>query len=314
MVASVLARSLLLLALGFSHQVAAVCTRSVTAKQGDTCASIAAAEGITVAEFLRFNDSVTSCSSLVAGETYCVQDTDDSEPPGLDVSVDGTCGQGITCAGSRFGDCCSVHGFCGGTAEYCGDGCQEAFGNCDGGTGSPGGPSVTVTVTSITSVTETATIPATVTSTSIIRLTTIITSVSTQTVSVTSISTDTLTRIVTSTSVITSGVCIVTPTKTTTSKPTTTALPTGRPTLPGTPRNCKNYDRIESNDTCRSIATRNKLSLLDFYSLNPLVSETISDPSEQQLRTRIHRPLAKNGSYQIDCDALLEGYYVCVGR
>ncbi|KAL2190306.1 hypothetical protein L209DRAFT_750366 [Thermothelomyces heterothallicus CBS 203.75] len=104
MVAWLLIRSLLLFVLEFSHHAAAACTRTVIAEQGDTCASIAAAAGITVTDFLRLNPSITSCSSLVAGGTYCVQGTDgssppqSSSPPGLVVSTDGTCGQGITCA------------------------------------------------------------------------------------------------------------------------------------------------------------------------------------------------------------------------
>ncbi|KAF2135246.1 carbohydrate-binding module family 18 protein [Aplosporella prunicola CBS 121167] len=46
-----------------------------------------------------------------------------------DVTMDGTCGgdQGLTCAGSAFGACCSALGHCGDTANWCGQGCQKEF-------------------------------------------------------------------------------------------------------------------------------------------------------------------------------------------
>jgi hypothetical protein len=346
MVATSLTRGFLLLALGFSQQVIAACTLTITAKQGDTCATLASQAGITVTQFLRSNPSVTSCSQLVVGQSYCVEGIDDGSPPpqsstpaGLVVSPDGNCGQGVTCAGSRYGDCCSAHGFCGSTSDYCGDGCQAAFGNCGSGTGEPSpGEPVTVTVTSITSVTRTSvvtqtstvtqsratatitrtvgttvTVPATITS--IIRLTTIVTSlrtsVTTRTVNITSVTIDTITSIATSTRVVTSGVCSTAPTRTT-SRPTTTAPPEGRPTLPGTPSYCKNYDEIRRGDSCRDIADRNKLSLLDFYALNPSVSGTVLNLGFDCTPEFID--LVLSGLCQINCDALWEGYYVCVGR
>ncbi|KAK3294214.1 carbohydrate-binding module family 18 protein [Chaetomium fimeti] len=350
MVAASLTRSLLLLALGFSQQVIAACTLTITAKQGDTCATLASQAGISVTQFLRSNPSVTSCSQLVVGQNYCIEGVDDggsgtppqsSTPADLVVSPDGSCGQGVTCTGSRYGDCCSAHGFCGSTTDYCGDGCQAGFGNCGSGTGEPSGSpggSVTVTVTSITSVTKTSvvtqtstvtqpratatvtqtvgttvSVPATITS--IIRLTTIVTSlrtsVTTRTVNVTSVTIDTITSITTSTRLVTSGVCSTAPTRTT-GRPTTTTPPEGRPTLPGTPSNCKNYDEIRSNDSCRDIADRNKLSLRDFYNLNPSVSGTVLNLGFDCTPEFID--LVLSGLCQINCDALWEGYFVCVGR
>ncbi|KAH6855973.1 carbohydrate-binding module family 18 protein [Chaetomium sp. MPI-CAGE-AT-0009] len=350
MVAASLTRGFLLLALGFSQQVIAACTLTITAKQGDTCATLASQAGITVTQFLRSNPSVTSCSQLVVGQSYCVEGIDDSgptrssgappqssTPAGLVVSPDGNCGQGVTCAGSS-------------TSDYCGDGCQAAFGNCGSGTGGPSpGEPVTVTVTSITSVTRTSvvtqtstvtqsratatatitrtvgttvTVPATITS--IIRLTTIVTStslrtsVTTRTVNVTSVTIDTITSIATSTRLVTatsthlvtSGVCSTAPTRTT-SRPTTTAPPDGRPTLPGTPSYCKNYDEIRRGDSCRDIADRNKLSLLDFYALNPSVSGTVLNLGFDCTPEFID--LVLSGLCQINCDALWEGYYVYFG-
>jgi len=50
--------------------------------------------------------------------------------PVTGVSQDGTCGNGITCVGSEFGNCCSTSGICGSSDGHCGDGCQPLFGLC----------------------------------------------------------------------------------------------------------------------------------------------------------------------------------------
>lgn len=52
----------------------------------------------------------------------------------LTVSTDGACNSSTTCAGSSFGDCCSQHGWCGSTGDYCGAGCQASCGICGTGT------------------------------------------------------------------------------------------------------------------------------------------------------------------------------------
>ncbi|KAF4454710.1 putative chitin binding protein [Fusarium austroafricanum] len=61
--------------------------------------------------------------------------------PSTPVTKDGTCGAskgGATCAGSKWGDCCSYGGFCGKTSGYCDGGCQSGFGKCNKWTsGSP---------------------------------------------------------------------------------------------------------------------------------------------------------------------------------
>lgn len=55
---------------------------------------------------------------------------------GGDISTDGSCGKnGKTCKGSTFGTCCSANGFCGGTSDHCGAGCQATFGSCNAGSG-----------------------------------------------------------------------------------------------------------------------------------------------------------------------------------
>ncbi|KAI0180268.1 carbohydrate esterase family 4 protein [Hypoxylon sp. FL1284] len=55
---------------------------------------------------------------------------DDPLPTGgLEVSIEGNCGAGFTCEGSEYGNCCSGHGFCGASVDYCGEGCQPDFGS-----------------------------------------------------------------------------------------------------------------------------------------------------------------------------------------
>ena len=51
-------------------------------------------------------------------------------PGQLEISVDGSCGNGFTCLGSRYGDCCSKYGWCGSTADHCDAGCNPGFGRC----------------------------------------------------------------------------------------------------------------------------------------------------------------------------------------
>jgi len=42
--------------------------------------------------------------------------------------VVGGAGNGYTCGPSNTGTCCSQYGYCGATADYCGIGCQAAYG------------------------------------------------------------------------------------------------------------------------------------------------------------------------------------------
>lgn len=45
-------------------------------------------------------------------------------------SIDGSCGNGVSCLDTVFGHCCSASYYCGNGTEYCGDGCQPEFGYC----------------------------------------------------------------------------------------------------------------------------------------------------------------------------------------
>ena len=53
--------------------------------------------------------------------------------PTLTVSENGRCGgrSGFTCEGSRFGQCCSIYGWCGKGDAYCGDACDPLRGQCN---------------------------------------------------------------------------------------------------------------------------------------------------------------------------------------
>ncbi|KAI1333692.1 hypothetical protein F5Y15DRAFT_410175 [Xylariaceae sp. FL0016] len=79
----------------------------------------------------------------------------------LQVSIDGDCGGNITCQGSSYGNCCSAHGYCGNTADYCGEGCQPGFGSgCQVQEPSPPvttSPSTTSTTSSSSTSTSTST-------------------------------------------------------------------------------------------------------------------------------------------------------------
>ncbi|TVY56649.1 Chitotriosidase-1 [Lachnellula suecica] len=66
---------------------------------------------------------------------YCSEDKECQGDFGLcgdnlKMSVDGSCKSGVFCQGSPWGNCCSSHGWCGSTDDYCGDGCQSALGSC----------------------------------------------------------------------------------------------------------------------------------------------------------------------------------------
>ncbi|KAI6354671.1 hypothetical protein MCOR25_008494 [Pyricularia grisea] len=82
-------------------------------------------------------------------------------PAGMKVSEDATCGSGVTCVGSGFGDCCSASGWCGSTADYCAAGCQSAFGTCTSSSSSVvPGPAASSSATSSPSGTASATVAA----------------------------------------------------------------------------------------------------------------------------------------------------------
>jgi len=193
------------------------CLETITARTGDTCASLADFAGISVSQFLRSNPGVTSCEVLVPGAVYCKRGTasvlstpsssataaaTSPQPQPLRVSGDGTCGGEVTCTGSRFGRCCSAYGFCGTTSDHCGEGCRVGLGQCG----------------------DLVVFPSSSSGVSVVTV------VATSTVRVTDTITTTLMTVTTNQP---------NPPTTTTAK--TTPTPTGKPslTLPRTPNNCK---------------------------------------------------------------------------
>lgn len=63
-------------------------------------------------------------------------------------STDGTCGNGITCSGTRYGACCSAFGYCGTGDDFCAldNGCQPSWGYCEGGNTPPPAVSTRTTI------------------------------------------------------------------------------------------------------------------------------------------------------------------------
>ncbi|TGO13015.1 hypothetical protein BTUL_0078g00240 [Botrytis tulipae] len=82
------------------------------------------------------NGSSGNTSSTTPTSTSASTSTSTSTTPkatataSLKVSTDASCGNGYTCNGSSFGNCCSQYGWCGSTSTYCGTGCQSGFGTC----------------------------------------------------------------------------------------------------------------------------------------------------------------------------------------
>lgn len=79
--------------------------------------------------------SAPSSSALSSYNAACTTSTIEASSSttssaGLAVSTDGACGDGVTCEGSVFGNCCSQHGWCGEASTYCNAGCQSDFGTC----------------------------------------------------------------------------------------------------------------------------------------------------------------------------------------
>lgn len=103
-----------------------------TVSGGNTAASAAtsASAGSSPSSAATSSSSqAASYGALPAASTAETSSTSTSSA-GLSVSTDGSCGSGVTCQGSIFGDCCSSHGYCGVTTNYCDAGCQTSFGTC----------------------------------------------------------------------------------------------------------------------------------------------------------------------------------------
>ncbi|KAK7727058.1 hypothetical protein SLS57_003089 [Botryosphaeria dothidea] len=74
--------------------------------------------------------SIATTSSSSTVKTTATSAPATNPAPTSNVSTNGVCGSrtGQTCAGSKFGKCCSMWGFCGSSMMSCGIGCQKSFG------------------------------------------------------------------------------------------------------------------------------------------------------------------------------------------
>lgn len=277
----------------------ATCTRSILAFSGDTCATIASANGITVQQFVQWNGGLSSCT-LTPGRSYCVADngaqptSQPTQAPGLVSSPDGTCGPGTNykCDNPAFGLCCSAHGYCGDTTDHCGTGCDPTYGTCSGGGECTGGASTTTVFVTKTSTCPTAggatrTVTSTTTATATITSTLTTTSVRTVT-SAGPGATNTITVIRTVTVV--NSVTVTAPGGTRTVTVTTTTTKGGSdpiPTWPGIIPTCRRFYQLQDGDTCSKVARQFGVTEREFKYWNP----------------------------NLDCGYLQEawGYNVCVG-
>ncbi|KAK4650139.1 hypothetical protein QC762_701975 [Podospora pseudocomata] len=187
----------------------------------------------------RAGPASSSPSSSPSSAAVPTRTTISVAPTRTGASTDGTCGNGITCAGTRWGACCSSFGFCGVGEEYCqlGNGCQAAWGRCDGDAPAVSSSSSRTSISTryVISSTSTATSTRTSISTrSVITSTARSTSTSTSSRSSVSTryvisSTSTSTRRSTSTS--TSRSTSTSATRTRTTSTTTSTRPTSTPGL-----------------------------------------------------------------------------------
>ncbi|KAK5133432.1 hypothetical protein LTR08_007771 [Meristemomyces frigidus] len=77
--------------------------------------------------------AATSGAFIDTDPSHCATPTTSSAistptPTVLTITPDGSCGGNttFTCEGSNFGQCCSLYGYCGGTADYCDDNCDAS--------------------------------------------------------------------------------------------------------------------------------------------------------------------------------------------
>ena len=118
--------------MSLSHDIHYQTVYNLTEFMIQTIAADGYGSSVTVGECLgdppenwyRAADAPTPCST---GPTT----TTSTGPTTTAVSTDGTCGAGVTCVSSGYGDCCSRYNFCGSTDDYCGLFCQTSWGTCN---------------------------------------------------------------------------------------------------------------------------------------------------------------------------------------
>jgi len=123
------------------------CSSSVTcvgSKYGDCCSQYG---------FCGSGQAYCGASSVTSGSPSNTATKSTNTGSASKVSTDGTCGNGVTCQGSTFGNCCSQYGYCGSSTDHCDTGCQSAFGTC---TSTAASSKASTTQTAKTTTTKTA--------------------------------------------------------------------------------------------------------------------------------------------------------------
>ena len=82
---------------------------------------------------MRYSTTLSMLSGIAALSSFAMAHPQlvkrvDSPDDTCGLTVGGLPGNGYTCTSANTGTCCSQYGFCGSTADYCGTGCQDAYG------------------------------------------------------------------------------------------------------------------------------------------------------------------------------------------
>ncbi|KAH8902500.1 hypothetical protein BR93DRAFT_243169 [Coniochaeta sp. PMI_546] len=170
--------------------------------------------------------STSTVSSTSVSSTPIPTSTSPPYTGPLQISQNGMCGNGTTCAGSRFGRCCSQFYYCGNEDSFCGGGCLSQFGSC----GVAGGVS-TVTITSYVTTSVTVSVGAGTPITATTTITQTVTSFATATSVVTTTVGISTTLVPTPTSSSTPIIITPTPTTSTTSRTSTTTSSVSTPSV-----------------------------------------------------------------------------------
>ncbi|KAL2830491.1 hypothetical protein BDW59DRAFT_177835 [Aspergillus cavernicola] len=124
--------------LWLDYDVCVAPVSSTTVSEDGTCGP---SHDNTVCEGSSFGDCCSTSGYCGTGVDYCSPGNCVSGlcQPNNGATTDGTCGPDAgykTCSNPHFGSCCSIHGYCGDGAEFCGPGLCYS-GDCDPDIGGP---------------------------------------------------------------------------------------------------------------------------------------------------------------------------------
>ncbi|KAH7628933.1 hypothetical protein B0T09DRAFT_169729 [Sordaria sp. MPI-SDFR-AT-0083] len=141
---------------GWPRPVATTSTTSTSTRPTSTSTSTTSTRPTTTS-----TTTTTSTRSTSSTSSYIPL------PTGI-ITTNGQCGNSTICPGiadAGWGPCCSQFFWCGSGPEYCGAGCQSAFGLCDDSPPPPGTTSTTTSSSTSTTSSTTSSIRITTTST-----------------------------------------------------------------------------------------------------------------------------------------------------